>query len=219
MDDHLSAAMSEALRRTRAGQLSEAFAGLQQALGATPVALHRAPAPAQGPAATGAAAGPLGAAGGRLAGLRDALGTVLPGGRAGARRASASAPAHSARAAAAASPGGELRSLTHTGPAGTRRYDLYVPTGYTGDPVPLVVMLHGGSQDAADFAAGTRMNELAERHTFLVAYPEQSSAANSGGYWSWFDPKDQRAGTGEPSIIAGITRRVVADYAVDPGQV
>ena len=127
-------------------------------------------------------------------------------------------PSHGA-AEAVVPEGAQFLSRTFSNPAGARPYRLYVPSGYTGRPVPLIVMLHGCAQSPADFAAGTGMNAVAEEQTCLVVYPGQTSSAHAQKCWNWYSEDDQQRGSGEPSLIAGITRQVMQDYAVDPRRV
>ncbi len=110
---------------------------------------------------------------------------------------------------------GQFLAKAYSNQDGVRRYKLYVPGGCRSQPLPLVVMLHGCQQSPDDFAAGTRMNLLAEEFCCLVAYPEQSAAANVSKCWNWFDPQHQRRGEGEPALIAGITRQIIASHPVD----
>ena len=99
--------------------------------------------------------------------------------------------------------------------AGTRFYKLYLPACYRGQSLPLVVMLHGCKQTPEDFAAGTRMNQLADEYGFIVVYPAQAWRANVERCWNWFRSRDQQRDGGEPAIIAGITRQVIARYRAD----
>ena len=223
MYDDWNATMAEALRLTRDGRLMEATALLQQGLGGAGQPTPARPGPSRMlHTRPRAYLSGLPRAGGLLDRLQPRRPAELPVGLPGESplvRPGVVRPGSDAAAAAASAPGGEIRRLTHIDAAGSRTYDLYVPTGYTGEPVPLVVMLHGGTQDATDFAAGTRMNDLAEQHTFIVAYPEQSTAANNGRYWNWFRPHDQQREMGEPAILAGITRQIMSDYTVDQSRV
>jgi poly(hydroxyalkanoate) depolymerase family esterase len=110
---------------------------------------------------------------------------------------------------------GEFVEHSFSSDAGTRTYKLYIPNSYVGRRMPLIVMLHGCTQNPSDFAAGTQMNALADAQGFLVAYPAQSLGANLGRCWNWFQPHNQERDCGEPSLIAGITREVASMYRVD----
>lgn len=100
--------------------------------------------------------------------------------------------------------------------AGTRRWRLWVPDGYDASRrYPLIVMLHGCTQDPDDLARGTRVTAHADRNGMLVLIPEQPESANPKKCWNWYDPAHQRRDAGEPSLIARATRQVMDAWSVD----
>ncbi|USX21022.1 PHB depolymerase family esterase [Oxalobacteraceae bacterium OTU3REALA1] len=115
--------------------------------------------------------------------------------------------------------GAKFISGSYANHAGSRNYKLYVPSTYTGQAMPLLVMLHGCTQNPDDFAAGTQMNQVAEEMGCFVAYPEQTAGANHSKCWNWFNAIDQQHGQGEPSIIAGIAQQIIDEYPVNERQV
>lgn len=197
----LASVLMDATRLVRGGKLKEATAAIQRALGghARP---ERAPRVDSGPAVIEGTARVVHVEPRRTAHAAD-HGQFAP------------------RAPAAPAPGegGRFLTSTYTNHAGTLEYKTYIPSAYQGQALPVVVMLHGCKQDPDDFAAGTRMNELAEEHKFVVVYPMQSNKANVSHCWNWFQAKDQRRDHGEPSLIAGITRKVIDDYRLDTRRV
>ena len=115
--------------------------------------------------------------------------------------------------------GATFNSGTFANQSGSRDYKLYIPSGYHGQRLPLVVMLHGCTQNPDDFAAGTGMNMLAEAQPCLVLYPAQTASAHHSKCWNWFKPSDQRRESGEPAIIAGMTRQIIHEYQLDERRV
>jgi poly(hydroxyalkanoate) depolymerase family esterase len=224
MDTRQMAAMAEATRLTRQGRLVEATALIQQTL-AGPAVTRRTPhAPSAGKEAASAPDHHPNVPAPLPVHRRNPPRRVPSGwtrGPSSFPRRGAPGPGLTHRPAvpAAKRPTGRFDAFSYTNAAGSRGYRLYVPAGYTDGPLPLLVMLHGGTQDAAAFAAATGMNGLAEDQRFLVAYPEQARSANAGRYWNWFDPAHQRRGAGEPSLIAGITRHVTDRYEADASRV
>ena len=193
MTDSPYSAMAEVKRLVRAGKPAQATTLLQRLLGGGTAA----------PAAT-PATGPD---------ILARLGATRSEPHAAKRAKPPAAPAVSAPS------GARFIARSFRNAAGSRDYKLYVPSGYRGRPLPLIVMLHGCTQSPDDFAAGTRMNELAETGPFLVAYPAQAASANASKCWNWFDLGHQRREGGEPALIAGITRQIMGEYAVDSRRV
>ncbi len=215
--------LKDVLKLTRAGRLGDATTLLRDSLGFD----ARRPAPdaargerAEHPSWTNATWTSAPTAGRSQAGRFEA-------GRPKGHPAETAAPDPSARAAprerAVSAEPGSFTEHSVRNAHGARRYKLYLPGRAAASPLPLVVMLHGCTQSPDDFAAGTRMNAIADELGFVVAYPEQSRAANASKCWNWFKPGDQRRDAGEPSLIADmvgqIGREVGPHFALDPRRV
>ena len=237
MKTAMLAGMLEATRLTRAGQVLEATAAIQRTLRGLPAApAADSDAPIEGsfrvvddgpaqheagasePKRRAAPPHPQTRCERTTAHSAD-LGAMLREHLRGFRRPSPSAEPTPDQAPGVVPDGGRFIAASYTNHAGTRSYKLYIPSSYCGQPLPLVVMLHGCTQSPDDFAAGTRMNELAEEHQCFIAYPAQAQSANSAKCWNWFRAEDQRRDHGEPSIIAGITGEIIARYGVDERRV
>ena len=203
MNNKMIAGMPEVLRLTQAGQLQEATFAIQRMLGGlsgTPAASEPATYTEKAP-------------------IESVFRVIDEEPLRAARAAEAPQPQPIPGRMPDGIPEGKFITGSYTNQAGTRAYKLYIPGGYRGQSLPLVVMLHGCTQNPDDFAAGTRMNQIAEEQQCFVLYPAQAESANASKCWNWFKQSDQRRDRGEPSIIAGTTRQIMSSYSVDPQRV
>lgn len=110
--------------------------------------------------------------------------------------------------------GAQYLSRTHRTAAGSRGYKLYLPASHPKRPKGLILMLHGCTQNPDDFAKGTNMNALAEKHGLAIAYPAQTGSHNAASCWNWFKPGDQMRGAGEPAILASLARKLTKEFGL-----
>ncbi|MCJ2089003.1 PHB depolymerase family esterase [Methylobacterium sp. E-005] len=203
--------MIEATRLTGLGRLNEATALIQRSFGNAPQAQSDAAAPEaqSGTVRDTAESAPR---------VREVVGQVVRGLAPVLKGLGKPLRQPAPPADSSVPPGGRFVALSHTEAAGGRDYKLFIPSRPDAR-APLVVMLHGCTQNPDDFAAGTGMNTLAERAGVFVAYPAQSRQAHAQRCWNWYDPRDQARGSGEPAIITGLTRAIVAEHPIDPARI
>jgi poly(hydroxyalkanoate) depolymerase family esterase len=112
-----------------------------------------------------------------------------------------------------------LSDLPHFGGnPGHLRARFYVPEGLKG-PAPLVVVLHGCTQNAAAYDHGSGWSRLADRHGFVLLFPEQQRANNPNLCFNWFEPGDIARGQGETGSIRNMVQRMVMTHPIDSARI
>lgn len=125
------------------------------------------------------------------------------------------------RATLASLPDGDSRLTPLTGfgsNPGALDAFFYLPAGLPAR-APLVVVLHGCTQNAAVYDRGSGWSTLADRHGFALLFPQQRRANNSNLCFNWYDAADARRGRGEARSIAQMIAHMTATNDLDPGQV
>ncbi|MCX7278717.1 MAG: PHB depolymerase family esterase, partial [Burkholderiales bacterium] len=198
--------MQEATRLTQSGQLQDATRAIQQAMARVTEGFATTKAPARPAPANAPAASPW---------IFDGYVTEVPTKPSAPVTQPVEAPTQpTAPEAPESFIDGQFEHAL-----GTLQYKLYTPPGPQTQPMPLVLMLHGCTQNPDDFAAGTGMNAVAREHGFAVLYPAQQPSANSQRCWNWFKPTDQQRDGGEAALLAALVRHVMSQHAVDPRRV
>lgn len=95
---------------------------------------------------------------------------------------------------------------------------IYVPPALVPNP-PMVVVLHGCTQTSAAYDAGAGWSTLADRHGFIVVYPEQQRANNPSLCFNWFSPTDIRRDSGEAASIHSAIQTAVQAHDVDASRI
>ena len=112
-----------------------------------------------------------------------------------------------------------LTDMAVTGPnPGELKARIHVPDGL--EPgAPLVVVLHGCTQNAAGYDHGSGWSTLADRHGFALLYPEQQRSNNPNLCFNWFLPEDISRDGGEALSIRSMIAQMLEAYDLDAGRV
>jgi poly(hydroxyalkanoate) depolymerase family esterase len=101
---------------------------------------------------------------------------------------------------------------------GNLRARCYVPKGLEG-PAPLVVVLHGCTQDSAVYDHGSGWSTLADRHGFALLFPEQQRSNNPMLCFNWFSGNDTQRGMGEAASIRAMIEAMKKAHSIDSGRI
>ncbi|HEU4887540.1 MAG TPA: PHB depolymerase family esterase, partial [Thermoanaerobaculia bacterium] len=104
----------------------------------------------------------------------------------------------------------------------SRSYLVHVPKNRPDGPLPLVVLMHGGGGDAVQAMRAYRMNEVADREGFLVAYPNGSGRFekrlltwNAGNCCAYA----QEHGVDDVRFIRAMVAKIGRELRVDPSRI